>query len=33
MPESVEGMRSVVEGLTLESSGQFIQYDGAHLPW
>lgn len=33
MPESVEGMRSVVEGLTLESSGRFIQYDGAHLPW
>ena len=33
MPESVEGMRSVVEGLTLEASGQFIQFDGTHLPW
>jgi len=33
MPESVEGMRKVVEELTLENSGQFIQYDGKHLPW
>jgi NAD(P)-dependent dehydrogenase (short-subunit alcohol dehydrogenase family) len=33
MPESVEGMRKVVEELTLENSGQFIQYDGKQLPW
>ncbi len=33
MPESVEGMRKVVEELTLENSSQFIQYDGKQLPW
>ena len=33
MPESVEGMRAVVEGLTLNDSGKFIQYDGVDLPW
>jgi len=26
-------MMSVIDGLTLEGSGQFIQYDGEILPW
>ena len=33
IPESVEGMRSVVDSLTLETSGRFIQFDGEQLPW
>lgn len=33
IPASVEGMRAVVDGLTLEQSGRFIQYDGEPLPW
>ena len=33
IPASIEGMMSVVDGLTLEGSGQFIQYDGEVLPW
>jgi NAD(P)-dependent dehydrogenase (short-subunit alcohol dehydrogenase family) len=33
IPESIRGMRAVVEALTLEQSGQFIQYDGQPLPW
>lgn len=30
---SVRGMREVIEGFKLKSSGQFIAYDGAQLPW
>ena len=33
IPESVEGMRNVVDSLTLETSGRFIQFDGELLPW
>lgn len=33
IPTSIEGMMSVIDGLTLEGSGQFIQYDGEILPW
>jgi NAD(P)-dependent dehydrogenase (short-subunit alcohol dehydrogenase family) len=33
IPDSVEGMRNVVDALTLETSGRFIQYDGELLPW
>jgi NAD(P)-dependent dehydrogenase (short-subunit alcohol dehydrogenase family) len=32
-PESVTGMRRVIDGLTLESSGGFFDYSGAELPW
>lgn len=32
-PESVAGMRRVIEALTLENSGRFIAYDGQVVPW
>jgi NAD(P)-dependent dehydrogenase (short-subunit alcohol dehydrogenase family) len=32
-PESVTGMRQVIDGLTLDSSGRFFDYAGAELPW
>lgn len=32
-PESVSGMRKVLEGLSLETSGTFFNYDGATIPW
>lgn len=32
-PESVSGLRHVIENLTLETSGQFFNYDGADIPW
>lgn len=31
--ESVRGIIRVVEGLTMEDSGQFLQWDGQRLPW
>ena len=31
--ESVTGMRSVIDGLTLSSTGKFYNYDGTELPW
>jgi NAD(P)-dependent dehydrogenase (short-subunit alcohol dehydrogenase family) len=31
--ESVSGMRSVIDGLTLEQSGRFLNYDGNEIPW
>ncbi len=31
--ESISGMREVIEKLTLESTGRFINYDGAEIPW
>ncbi|NEP58043.1 MAG: SDR family oxidoreductase [Symploca sp. SIO2G7] len=31
--QSISGMRKVIAGLTLSSSGQFIAYDGAVVPW
>ncbi len=32
-PESVSGMRKVIESLTLENSGRFVAYDGKLIPW
>jgi NAD(P)-dependent dehydrogenase (short-subunit alcohol dehydrogenase family) len=32
-PESVRGMRSLVEQFTLEESGRFYRYDGVVMPW
>lgn len=32
-PESVRGMRSLVEKFTLEQSGRFFRYDGVEMPW
>ena len=31
--KSVSGMRQVIEGLTLEQSGDFFDYDGSPIPW
>lgn len=31
--ESVTGMRSLIDGWTLERSGVFLNYDGQPLPW
>jgi NAD(P)-dependent dehydrogenase (short-subunit alcohol dehydrogenase family) len=31
--ESVNGLRSVIEGLTLADSGRFLSYDGKEIPW
>ena len=33
IPDSVSGMREVVEDLTTDTSGRFIQFDGEVLPW
>jgi len=32
-PESVSGMREVLDGLRPEDSGRFLSYSGAELPW
>ena len=32
-PESVAGMRRVIEALTLENGGRFVAYDGKEIPW
>ncbi|KAJ3334306.1 hypothetical protein HDU93_008024 [Gonapodya sp. JEL0774] len=31
--QSISGMLKVMEGLTLEDSGKFLQWDGTTLPW
>mgnify|MGYP001570119258 CR=1 FL=1 len=31
--ESVRGVRNVVDGLTPERSGSFLEYDGEEIPW
>jgi NAD(P)-dependent dehydrogenase (short-subunit alcohol dehydrogenase family) len=31
--ESVEGILNRIHEQTLDMSGRFVQYDGAHLPW
>ena len=33
VPESITGMLQVLEGLTREDNGRFLQYDGSELPW
>jgi NAD(P)-dependent dehydrogenase (short-subunit alcohol dehydrogenase family) len=32
-PESVQGMRALVERFTMEDSGRFFRYDGEEMPW
>jgi NAD(P)-dependent dehydrogenase (short-subunit alcohol dehydrogenase family) len=32
-PESVNGLRQVIEGLNLKKSGRFYNYDGSEIPW
>jgi hypothetical protein len=32
-PESILGLRRVIEGLTLADAGRLIGYDGQDLPW
>ncbi|RMG14889.1 MAG: SDR family oxidoreductase [Planctomycetota bacterium] len=32
-PESVAGMRRVIDGLSAETSGSFFDYSGAEVPW
>ncbi len=32
-PESVSGMRQVIDAMTVENSGRFMNYDGMELPW
>lgn len=32
-PESVSGMKSVIEGLDISKTGQFFNYDGTSIPW
>ena len=31
--ESVAGMRSVISNLSMVQTGQFLNYDGKHIPW
>lgn len=33
IPESVTGMRNVLETRTLENTGEFVQFNGELLPW
>ncbi|MBT3441316.1 MAG: SDR family oxidoreductase [Euryarchaeota archaeon] len=33
IPESVTGMRNILETRTLENTGEFVQFDGELLPW
>lgn len=33
LTESAYGMVKIVEALSLETSGQFLNYDGTVLPW
>ena len=30
---SIRGMRSVIDGLRLQDSGEFLSWDGSKLPW
>ena len=32
-PESVDGMRGLIERFTLEDTGRFLRYDGVEIPW
>lgn len=31
--ESVDGMRKVIDGMSVENTGRFMNYDGTELPW
>ncbi len=33
VPESISAMLEVIEGLSVESTGKFYNYDGKELPW
>lgn len=33
IPESISAMLEVIEGLSIESTGKFYNYDGKELPW
>jgi NAD(P)-dependent dehydrogenase (short-subunit alcohol dehydrogenase family) len=33
VPTSIRGMRSVIDGLRSEDSGEFLSWDGSTLPW
>jgi len=33
IPESVTGMRRVIDDLSLQNSGRFMNYDGTEIPW
>ena len=33
IPESISAMLEVIEGLSVESTGKFYNYDGKELPW
>jgi hypothetical protein len=33
IPESISAMLEVIEGLSVESTGKFYNYDGEELPW
>lgn len=32
-PESVRGMRSLVDGFTMKDTGRFFRFDGVEMPW
>lgn len=32
-PESISGMRDIIENFDLSQSGEFIKYDGTPMPW
>ena len=32
-PQSVNGLRQVINGLNLKNSGRFYNYDGSEIPW
>jgi hypothetical protein len=32
-PESIAGMRRVLDDLEAKDSGRFLSYEGAELPW
>jgi NAD(P)-dependent dehydrogenase (short-subunit alcohol dehydrogenase family) len=32
-PESVDGLRQVIDDLSLETTGRFYNYDGTEIPW
>jgi NAD(P)-dependent dehydrogenase (short-subunit alcohol dehydrogenase family) len=33
IPESISGMLTVIDGLTVDKTGKFFNYDGEELPW
>jgi NAD(P)-dependent dehydrogenase (short-subunit alcohol dehydrogenase family) len=33
LAETIPGMMSVIDGLTMADTGEFFNWDGAHVPW